>query len=169
MTAPFPEPTLPYPSRSAVLLAYLDYSRSRVLAKLAELPEAELRRSRLPSAWTPLQLINHLIQVEVRWLEWGFLGLHFDDPWADQRDGRWSIAAEQGLRQLIEKANRQAARTREIVLSHDLDEIGQPGPRWAGAEPATLERILLHLVQEYARHLGHLDIVAELAGATVGE
>ena len=55
------------------------------------------------------------------------------------------------------------------MLSHDLDEVGQPGPRLDGAEPATLERILLHLVQEYARHLGHLDIVAELAGGTVGE
>jgi uncharacterized damage-inducible protein DinB len=167
--SPFPEPTMPLASRSAVLLGYLDYSRSRMLAKLAELPEDELRRSRLPSAWTPVQLINHLTQVELRWLEWGFLGLPFDDPWADQRDGRWYVAAEQGLQQLIENANRQAARTREIVLSHDLDEVGQPGPRWDGAEPATLERILLHLVQEYARHLGHLDIVAELAGGTVGE
>ena len=37
-----------------------------------------------------------------------------------------------------------------------------------GAPPATLERVLFHLLQEYARHLGHLDIVAELAGGPVG-
>ena len=41
--------------------------------------------------------------------------------------------------------------------------MGQPGARWDGADPATLERILFHLLQEYARHLGHLDIVTELA------
>jgi uncharacterized damage-inducible protein DinB len=169
VTIPFPEPTLPQPSRSAVLLGYLDYFRSRLLAKLAELPEAELRRSRLPSEWTPLQLVNHLTHVERRWLQWGFLGEHLADPWADERDGRWYVAAEQDLRRLTENANRQAARTRTIVTSHELDEVGRPGPRWSGAEPATLERILLHLIQEYGRHLGQLDVVAELAGGTTGE
>lgn len=169
MTIPFPEPTLPLASRSDVLLGYLDYFRSRVLAKLAELPEAELRRSRLPSGWTPLQLINHLTHVERRWLVWGFLGEHLDDPWADVADGRWYVAPEEDLRQLTEHANHQATRTRAIVLSHDLAKVGQPGSRWDGAGPATLERILLHLIQEYARHLGHLDIAAELAGGSIGE
>jgi hypothetical protein len=44
--------------------------------------------------------------------------------------------------------------------------MGKPGPRWDGADPATLERILFHLVQEYARHL---DIVAELANGQIEE
>jgi Protein of unknown function (DUF664) len=44
---------------------------------------------------------------------------------------------------------------------------GRPGPRWSGAEPATLERVLFHLLREYARHLGQLDVVVELiTGAT---
>jgi uncharacterized damage-inducible protein DinB len=166
---PFPEPTLPLGSRSEVLLGYLDYFRSRTLAKLAELSDAERRLSRLPSGWTPLQLVNHLTHVERRWLPWGFLGEQLDDPWADERDGRWYVSAEQDLFQLTDSADRQAAHTRAVVLSHDLDQVGQPGPRWAGADPATLERILLHLIQEYARHLGQLDIVAELAGAAIGE
>jgi len=68
------------------------------------------------------------------------------------------------------KANgRQAARTRAIVESHDLAEVGQPGPRWDGADPPELERILFHLLQEYARHVGHLDIVSELADGETGE
>jgi hypothetical protein len=41
--------------------------------------------------------------------------------------------------------------------------VGQPGERWDGHDPPTLERILFHLLQEYARHLGHLDIVTEFA------
>jgi hypothetical protein len=47
--------------------------------------------------------------------------------------------------------------------------VGEPGPRWDGAPPATLERVLLHLVQEYARHAGHLDVVRELIDGRVGE
>jgi hypothetical protein len=56
-----------------------------------------------------------------------------------------------------------------VIDSHDLSEVGQPGDRWDGEPPATLERILFHLLQEYARHLGHLDVVCELAGAGTGE
>jgi hypothetical protein len=63
----------------------------------------------------------------------------------------------------------QAARSRAVVESHDLADIGQPGDGWAGAEPATLERVMLHLLQEYARHIGHLDIVSELADGQTGE
>ena len=59
--------------------------------------------------------------------------------------------------------------TRAIVEAHDLADAGQPGERWDGNPPATLERILFHLLQEYARHLGHLDIATELAGGLTGE
>jgi len=97
-------------------------------SKLAGLPAGELRTSRLPSGWTPIELLKHLTYVEMRWLEWGFEGADVADPWGDQ-----------------------------------------PGDRWDGADPATLERVLFHLVQEYARHVGHLDVVSELAGGVTGE
>jgi hypothetical protein len=70
---------------------------------------------------------------------------------------------------LTEALHAQAARTRAIALAHDLAEAGQPGERWDGKPPATLERILFHLLQEYARHLGHLDVATELAGGPTGE
>ena len=63
----------------------------------------------------------------------------------------------------------QAARSRAVVESHDLADIGQPGDGWDAAGPAALERVLFHLVQEYARHVGHLDIVSELADGQIGE
>jgi hypothetical protein len=63
----------------------------------------------------------------------------------------------------------QAERSRAVIEAHDLADKGEPGPRWEGAQPPTLERVLFHLVQEYARHLGHLDIVAELAAGHLGE
>jgi uncharacterized damage-inducible protein DinB len=169
MTLPFPEPTTPVDSRAEVFLGYLDYFRSVLVTKLESLPESELGSSRLPSGWTPLQLLKHLAQVEMRWLEWGFEGRQVAEPWADQRDGRWYVAADENLADLVTALHAQAARSRAVVERHHLDEVGRPGERWNGGEPATLERILLHLTQEYARHVGHLDIVTELAGGPVGE
>ena len=82
---PFPAPTIPAGSRSEVFLGYLDYFRSVLVTKVADLPEADLRDSRLPSGWTPIQLLVHLTHVERRWLVWGFEGTPVPDPWADER------------------------------------------------------------------------------------
>ena len=169
MTLPFPEPTTAVGSRAEVFLGYLDYFRSVLVTKLQALPESEVRRSRLASGWTPIELLKHLTQVELRWLEWGFEGQEVAEPWADQRDGRWFVAPEVSLAALVADLRAQAARSRAVVEAHDLAEVGRPGARWDGADPATLERILFHLVQEYARHLGHLDVVCEIAGGPVGE
>ncbi len=169
VSVPFPEPTVPLPSRAEVFLGYLDFFRSRVIGRLEALPAAELRESRLPSGWTPIELLKHLSFVELRWLEWGFEGRPVEDPWGDQRAGRWFVAAEQSLAQLIAELRAQAVRSRAVIDRHELSDVGEPGPRWDGAEPASLERVLFHLLQEYARHLGQLDVVAELAGGPTGE
>jgi uncharacterized damage-inducible protein DinB len=165
----FPEPTFPATSRREVFLRYLEYFRSRLVTKLAELPDSELRRSRLPSGWTPLELLKHLQHVEMRWLEWGFDGRDVADPWADSRDGRWHVSKEETLDSLVAELAGQAERSRAVIESHELSEIGQPGERWDGDDPPPLERILFHLLQEYARHVGHLDIVAEIATSKTGE
>jgi hypothetical protein len=166
---PFPEPTAPAQSRAEVLLRYLDYFRAVLVEKVRGLDDAELRRSRLPSGWTPLELVRHLTFVERRWLVWGFEGRDVGDPWGDGRDDRWYVEPEAPLDDLLAELGAQARVTGEVVGRHELEEPGAPGERWEGAEPATLERILLHLVQEYARHVGHIDIVRELADGAVGE
>ena len=169
MSAPFPEATTPAASRAEVFLRYLDYFRSRLVSKLQTLPDDELRRSRLPSGWTPLELAKHLRYVELRWLEWGFEGRDVGDPWGDSEGGRWRVDPDETLATLLAGLREQAARSQAIVEAHDLDEVGKPGERWHGADPATLERVLFHLLQEYARHVGHLDIVTELATGNSGE
>jgi uncharacterized damage-inducible protein DinB len=169
MNVPFPEPTTPVPSRAEVFLGYLDYFRSQLLIRLDGLPDEELRRSRLPSGWAPVELLKHLTYVERRWLEWGFEGRDVGDPWADSRDGRWYVGTGETLPELAAALGAQAGRTRAVVESHDLADTGQPGERWEGAEPPSLERVLFHLLQEYARHVGHLDIVSELGGGPTGE
>jgi hypothetical protein len=169
MSLPFPEPTGPVDSRSEVFLGYLDYFRSVLLHKLDGLPDSELRSSRLPSGWTPIELLKHLTYVELRWLEWGFEGRDVGDPWGDNREGRWYVAPDESLGDLVAALRSQAARSRAVVEAHDLTDVGAPGERWDGADPPPLERVLFHLVQEYARHVGHLDIVRELADGRVGE
>jgi uncharacterized damage-inducible protein DinB len=169
MSIPFPSPTRPAESRTDVFLGYLDYFRTVLLSKVEDLPDHELRHSRLPSGWTPIELVKHLTHVERRWVVWGFEGRDVGDPWADHRGGRWYVASDEPAGDLVEALRAQAATTDQVVRAHDLSEVGQPGQRWDGADPATLERVLFHLVQEYARHTGHIDIVRELVDGRVGE
>jgi uncharacterized damage-inducible protein DinB len=169
MTVPFPSSTDPAGSRSEVFSRYLEFFRDRMTTKVRALPADELSRSRLPSGWTALGLVKHLTYVERRWLEWGFAGRAVLDPWGDSRDGQWYVAPEETRDSLLFALEAQAERSQAIIDNHDLDEIGQPGERWDGEPPATLERVLFHLTQEYARHVGHLDIVCELVGGPTGE
>jgi hypothetical protein len=101
------------------------------------LTEEELRRSRLPSGWTPLALLKHLAGVERRWFRWGFAGERVDDP--DVEHG-------------------------------PLQDTPRPGTAFNPSEPhPALIWILFHVLQEYARHAGHLDVARELADGTVGQ
>jgi uncharacterized damage-inducible protein DinB len=169
MTVDFPDPTAPAGSRAEVFDRYLRYFRAQLAARLSGMPTDALRRSRLPSGWTPIELLKHLTFVELRWLEWGFEGQHVPEPWGDQRDGRWHVEPDETLDELLAGLRAQAERSSKVIAAHDLDDIGKPGDRWGGEPPATLERVLFHLLQEYARHVGHLDIVSELAGGPTGE
>jgi uncharacterized damage-inducible protein DinB len=169
MTVPFFSCTDPASSTAEVFLRYLDYFRSSLVTRLRSLPVDELRRSTLPSGWTPIELLKHLTYVERRWLVWGFEGEDVGDPWADQREGRWHVGPDETLDELIAALDAQAARTSALVGAYPLTDLGRPGERWGGAAPATLERVLFHLFQEYARHVGQLDIVTELAGGVTGE
>jgi len=166
---PFLSPMTPASGRAEVFLRYLDYFRESVVTKVCALPDDELRSSRLPSGWTPLELVKHLRYVELRWIEWGFEGREVPEPWGDRRDERWYVAPEEGRDELVAALRAQGAHTAAAIAGNELTAHGAPGPRWDGEQPPPLERVLFHLLQEYARHLGHLDIVAELAGGPVGE
>jgi uncharacterized damage-inducible protein DinB len=169
MSQPPPSPSDFFDSRSDVFEGYLDHFRARIIQGVVQLPESELRVSRLASGWTPLQLLKHLTYVELRWLEWGFEGRDVDQPWGDRQGEHWFVSPDESLRGLVAALEAQAVRSRSIIEGNDLATIGRPGPRWDGEDPPTLERILFHLLQEYAHHLGHLDIVCELVNGSSGE
>jgi uncharacterized damage-inducible protein DinB len=168
-TTPFPEPGSTSDLRG-LLLDYLDFFRDVVAGKLDGLSDDELARSTVPSGWTPLGLVNHLVNVERRWLVWGFLAEQVADPWRDAaEDGGW-ITLDLPVAELRSMLDDAATRTRAIVEAHGLTEVARIGGRFtdAGSVPQ-LQWILLHLIQEYARHTGHLDIARELADGRTGE
>jgi uncharacterized damage-inducible protein DinB len=164
-----PEPPKSLSDPAGLLPAYLDYYRSVVLRKIDGLSDAELRTSRLPSGWTPLELLQHLAYVELRWLRWGFAGETISEPWGDRgADDRWQVAPGQTAAQVRDFFARQCERSRAIAAAAQLTDRAQPGPRFDGELPA-LSWILFHVLQEYARHAGQLDIARELADGGTGE
>lgn len=169
MSVPFPGATRPASSRIEVFLRYLAYFRDGVGRRVEAMSEEEARRSRVPSGWTPLELVRHLTFMERRWFVWGFEGEAVPDPFGDEVDGRWAVPEAMGIAEVLAAWREQAARSDAVLTAHGLDEVGRPSPRWGPNPPPTLERVVLHVMQEYARHLGHLDIVAELGGGVTGE
>jgi uncharacterized damage-inducible protein DinB len=164
-----PEPTDFARPRAELFIDYLTFFRGRVIEKVSELPDEALANSILPSGWTPLGLAKHLTFVEMRWLEWGFEGQHVAAPWGDRVGEGFGPTPDDTRASLLAALSRRGEVTNAIVRRHDLEEVGAPGERWDGNDPATLERVLFHLLQEYARHVGHLDIYVELVAGNVGE
>lgn len=151
--------------REQVLLAYLDHFRGTVVEAVAAMGPQVAGTSLLASGWTPLELARHLTYVERRWLEWGFVDPDLCDPWGDWADGHWHVPDGLGPDEVLEQLTARGERTRRIVQDLGLDATGDArSARWEGLAPTDVERVLLHLLQEYARHCGHLDVVVELTG-----
>src|SRR5256885_8875263 len=140
MSMPFPSPTDPAADRTEVFLRYLDYFRETVAAKTLTLPEDEARPSRLPSGWTPLELLKHLRYVELRWIEWGFQGRDVGDPWGDRRADRWYVEPGETRDGLVAALRGQGGHTPRGGLEGKPPAGGAPGPRLGCAGPAALGR-----------------------------
>lgn len=169
MALPLPEPG-PSHDVPALFLRYLDFYRETVADKVSGLTEAELRAARLPSGWSPIEMVKHLTYVERRWLVWGFLAEQVPDPWGDHRQGRWHVGADESLDDLLDALRRGGVRTRGIVETTAPSTLAALGGRFTeeAARPS-LTAILFHVLQEYVRHTGHLDIVRELVDGQTGE
>ena len=157
---------------AVLFAASLNYYRHAVEQKLRSLSHADLRTSRLPSGWSPLELLSHLVHMEQRWFRWGFLAEPVEHPWGDnagrRRDERWEVPDGVELDELLQALHDGGTVTSEILSSHTLEERGALGGRFT-QDPPTLAWICFHVLQEYARHAGHLDISVELAGGATGE
>ena len=146
----------------AALDAYLRAQRDSVLAILDGLDEAALRHSVVPSGWTPLSLLEHLGHAERFWAQAVLAGKVSPLPWpSDQEDRR--------VDDVVAFYRDQCARTDVIVAGLELD--GRPPGVFRPDLPTPVHDVrdvVLHLVEETARHAGHLDIARELLDGRTG-
>lgn len=153
----------------STLNAMLDYARATVRAKCAGLTDDLARRA--PLATSPLTtisgLVSHVRWVEYWWFEVVLLGREDRGPWTeDDPDREMRIALEVPLARLLDEYDEQAARYRELVAGLDLDSRSEQ--TMSNGETVTLRFVLLHLIEETARHNGHLDILREMADGVTG-
>ncbi|MFC3998604.1 DinB family protein [Nocardiopsis sediminis] len=153
-----------------MLTSWLDWHRATVWEKCAGL--AAEHAGAAPLASSPLTSIGgvvaHLRWVEHFWFEVRLLGLPDQGPYTpDDIDAEWRLGAHAPLGELLTEYGAQCARSREITARLELGSAA----RVSGSDPrpVTLRWVLVHMVEETARHNGHLDILRELADGTVGE
>lgn len=141
-----------------LLLDWLGYLRGAVVRNIQDLTDEQSR-------WTPdgalisvLGIINHLTNVEWRWIDGGMLG-----EVVSKDDSEYRPGAELSVVDAIARYRARAVSTDATVRSLPLDA---PCGRYPGAD---LRWVLLHLINETARHAGHADATRELLDGTTGE
>jgi uncharacterized damage-inducible protein DinB len=151
------------------LLTMLQYTRDVAAAKCRDLAAEHVATAPLDTS--PLTtiggIVNHLRWVEHSWIENRFVGGPDLGPWTDESpDQEFIDGAETPIEQTLAAYAEQAARTDRIIEGLDLDDRSATPMR--GGEPPTLRWVVLHLIEENARHNGHLDILREMADGTTG-
>jgi hypothetical protein len=143
-----------------VLVSFLRAQRERVFAVVDGLDDAQLRTAALPSGWTPLGLIEHLGHAEWHWFQEVALGVADPMPLPDEPDEAKAVFAY--YREQIDRAD-------EVLRTTPLDSAprGRHGDG-SGRHAGDLRVVVLHMIEETARHLGHLDAARELIDGRIG-
>jgi len=154
----------------STLTRFLRYVRRTVHAKCVGLSQADAVKTPLPgsSAMSVTGLVSHLRWSEAFWIDVIFLGRPNQWPGTDD-DSELQMRAgvDRPLADLLDEYAAQAAHTDAVVASRDWDALsvrnGDSG------KPIALRYIITHLIEETARHNGHLDILRQLADGVTGD
>jgi uncharacterized damage-inducible protein DinB len=144
-----------------MLLAWLAYLRGAVLRKLGGLTDEQARWRPDGQLTSVLGIVNHLTHVEWRWMDGGFTGAEVTRS-EEEFDPGSELTVAIARAAYIERA----ASTESTVRS--LPTLETPCARWS-ERGTDLRWVLLHLINETARHAGHADAVRELLDGTKGE
>ena len=144
----------------------LDRHRDAVLWKLEGLGDDDLRRAMTPSGTNLLGLVKHLAAVEYNWFCETFgretepLPFDEDDPDADLR-----VRPDESTEDMLAFYARARA-----AADKAIEEVGleQTGTAWFG-DAVTMRWVLIHMIEETARHAGHVDILRELIDGMAGD
>ncbi|MGY1643370.1 DinB family protein [Geodermatophilus sp. SYSU D00703] len=170
-----PEPPLAG-DETATLLGFLDHQRATLAWKCRGLDAAGLRTTVGVSSVTLGGLLKHLAYVED---DWSTRWLHGRDrlppwnavDWSADPDWDWHSAAEDTPEQLRRLWEDAVARSRAAIAEALADGgLGRPTRRaWPDGRAPSLRWLLVHLIEEYARHNGHADLLREAVDGRTGE
>jgi uncharacterized damage-inducible protein DinB len=170
-----PEPPLAA-GEAATLLGFLEYQRATLAWKCAGLDAAGLKATAAASSMTLGGILKHLALVEADWFSRRLHGRELQAPWdtvdwkADP-DWEWHSAAEDSPEQLFALWQDAVAQSRSLVTEALADGgLEQLARRtWPDGRAPSLRWILAHMIEEYARHNGHADLLRESVDGLTGE
>ncbi len=157
-----------------MMCEFLDYHRSTLTAKLDGLSQNQLGQRLGPSELTIAGLVKHMAYVEDCWFTNRMAGRAEGEPWTlapfdDDPDWEFHSAPSDTADELRALYAESCGRSRAVIA-----DIGDPSARSVasnreGTEHYTLRWILLHMIEETARHNGHADLIRESIDGTAGE
>jgi len=150
------------------LTGFLDYLRATVVWKASELTDEQARRSLVPSELTTIAgLLPHLMLNEEYWFGTVVDGRPdaWDDILKEDPDAEFRLGAQQPISTLIADYRAQCEKSREFLAAHKLDEVvSLPSGR-----ELTVRWVVIHMIEETARHAGQLDLLREMTDGLTGE
>ncbi|AXE25415.1 Mini-circle protein [Streptomyces globosus] len=152
-----------------MLEGWLDYHRATLAWKCEGLAEEDLRRAPLPPSELSLMgLVRHMAEVERYWFREIMLGEDLPDRYVtrEDRDGDFHFTAEDTWADAERVWRTEVEEARKAAAGRSLDLASKADSHHRG-EVFTLRWVYLHMIEEYARHNGHADLLREqLDGAT---
>lgn len=170
-------PDVRWPARGAgereMLDGYLEAYRAMILRKTAGLDSEQLATRLPPSTMTLGGLLKHLAAVEDDWFNGDVAGNEYPEPWASvdaagAAEWVWASAADDTPTELHDLFEAACARSREACASVDSLDTMSVGTDSDG-EPWSLRWIYVHMIEEYARHVGHADLIRESIDGSTGD
>ncbi|HEX9854907.1 MAG TPA: DinB family protein [Acidimicrobiia bacterium] len=174
---PYSEADRPNPplaaDEQATLASFLDFHRATVLWKYSGLDHEQALRTVAASSLTASGIVKHLALVEDNWFQSVLLGAELPEPWASapfEEDEDWDFhsAVDDEPADLVSLYEESCARSRAAAAGLPLEQLSVKRSRATG-EPFSLRWILVHMIEETARHNGHLDLIREAVDGLTGE
>ena len=155
-----------------LLLGFLQYHRDTLRQKAGGLDAGQLAATLPPSEMTLGGMVKHLAVVENSWLRERFTGEGLSEPWRSvdwdaDWDWEWHSAADDTPEDIWALYDEMVADADAVIAAHGLDDVCAVPSR--SGEQMSLRWILLHLIEEYARHNGHADLIRESIDGQTGE
>ncbi|MGH2735309.1 MAG: DinB family protein [Actinomycetota bacterium] len=149
-----------------VLAGFLDHYRRTLLEVCSGLPDEQLRRQMVPSGTSLLGLVKHLAYVERGWFQESVANEPFDYPFPpDDTDADFRIGEDESAAEIFDLYESACRRSREALEAASLDDLVQNPDR---RMDYNVRWVVMHMIEETARHVGHADILREQIDGRTG-